>query len=107
MGSVEAQPGEFIASQYEYPIAAAQWFLSTLDRFFLEPDHPNAVPRGAITIEEKVDGEVLGVAQYGSMRKGIPVYFLDNLNRFEHTSFGPDNNWCQMFKMGEPCAARR
>ncbi|WP_336365920.1 hypothetical protein [Marinobacter sp. C2H3] len=98
-------PGEFVSGQYEYPIRAAGWFLETLDRFFLEPDHPNAVPRGAITIEEDVDGEMLGVtrgAQYGSVLKGIPGYSLDNLNRFEHTSFGPDTNWCQMFKMGDP-----
>ncbi|WP_396621851.1 hypothetical protein [Marinobacter sp. W-8] len=101
----ENDPGEFVSGQYEYPIGAARWFLETLDRFFLEPDHPNAVPRGAITIEEDVDGERLGVtrgAQYGSVLKGIPGYSLDNLNRFEHTSFGPSTNWCQMFKMGDP-----
>ena len=101
----ENDPGKYVTSQYEYPIGAARWFVTTLDRFFLHPDHPNAVPRGAITIEEEVDGETLGVtrgAQYGSMLKGIPGYSLDNLNRFEHTSFGPGTNWCQMFKMGDP-----
>src|SRR5690606_14933125 len=54
-------PGEFVFTQYEYPIGAARWFVTTLDRFFLHPDHPNAVPRDAITIEEDVDGEMLGV----------------------------------------------
>ena len=98
-------PGEFVFTQYEYPIGAARWFVTTLDRFFLHPDHPNAVPRDAITIEEDVDGEMLGVtrgAQYGSVLKGIPGYSLDNLNRFEHTSFGQGTNWCQMFEMGDP-----
>lgn len=98
-------PGEFVTAQYEFPIGAARWFVETLKRFFLDPDHPNAVPRGAITIEEEVDGETLGVtrgAQYGSMLKGIPGYSLDNVNRFEHTTLGPDDNWCQMFKMGDP-----
>lgn len=101
----DGDSGEFVFTQYEYPIAAARWFVSTLDRFFLKPDHPNAVPRDAITIEEQVEGEVLGVtrgAQYGSILNGIPGYSLDNLNRFEHTSFGPSTNWCQMFKMGDP-----
>ena len=99
------RPGKFITEQYEYPIGAARWFVTTLDRFFLHPDHPNAVPRDAITIEEEVDGEMLGVtrgAQYGSIPEGIPGYSLDNLNRFEHTTLGPDDNWCQMFKMGDP-----
>ena len=98
-------PGEFATAQYEFPIGAARWFVETLKRFFLEPDHPNAVPRGAITIEEEVDGEMLGVtrgAQYGSMLKGIPGYSLDNLNRFSHTSVRVSTNWCQMFKMGDP-----
>ncbi|QFS87055.1 MULTISPECIES: hypothetical protein [unclassified Marinobacter] len=99
------KPGRFITEQYEYPIEAARWFVTTISRFFLEPGHPNAVPRGEITIEEQVGGEILGVtrgAQYGSIPKSIPGYSLDNLNRFEHTSLGPDDNWCQMFKMGDP-----
>ncbi|MGO1502600.1 MAG: hypothetical protein ACTHWH_15090 [Marinobacter sp.] len=94
-----------MTSQYEYPIGAARWFVTTLNRFFLHPDHPNAVPRGEITIEEPVGDEVLGVtrgAQYGSVLRGIPGYSLDNLNRFEHGSLGPSTNWCQMFKMGDP-----
>ena len=98
-------PGEFASEQYEYPIGAARWFVATLDRFFLHPDHPNAVPRGAITIEEEVDGETLGVtrgAQYGSILKGIPGYSLDNLNRFSHTTIRVSTNWCQMFEMGDP-----
>src|SRR5690554_175390 len=101
----QSDPGEYVAEQYEYPVAAANWFVVTLERFLLEPDHPNAVPRGAITIEEDVDGEMLGVtrgAQYGSVLKGIPGYSLDNLNRFSHTSVRVSTNWCQMFKMGDP-----
>ena len=98
-------PGEFITAQYEFPIGASRWFVATLDRFFLHPDHPNAVPRDKFNVRDEVAGETLGVtrgAQYGSMLKGIPGYSLDNLNRFEHTSFGADDNWCQMFKMGDP-----
>jgi len=98
-------PGEYVFTQYENPTGAARWFVETLERFFLDPDHPKAVPRGAITIEEEVDGEMLGVtrgAQYGSMLKGIPGYSLDNLNRFSHTSIRVSTNWCQMFKMGDP-----
>lgn len=98
-------PGKYVTTQFEYPVAGARWFVETIDRFFLHPDHPNAVPRGEITIEEEVDGEVLGVtrgAQYGSMLKGIPGYSFDNLNRFRHSTLSVDDNWCQMFEMGDP-----
>ena len=63
-------PGQYVTEQYEYPLAGARWFLKTLDRFFLPPDHPDAVSREAITIEEDVMGEVLGVtrgASYGDI----------------------------------------
>lgn len=98
-------PGRYVTEQYEYPIQGVRWFVETLNRFFLHPDHPNAVPRGAITIEEEVNGQVLGVtrgALYGSRLKGIPGYSFDNLNRFQHDTIDADDNWCQMFKMGDP-----
>ncbi|WP_051146582.1 hypothetical protein [Marinobacter daepoensis] len=101
----EDDPGEFVTEQYEYPLGAARWFVDTIARFFLHPDHPKAVPRGAITVEEEVDGEMLGVtrgAQYGSVLKGIPGYSLDNLNRYAHTTIRTSDNWCQMFEMGDP-----
>jgi|AntRauTorcE11898_2_1112593.scaffolds.fasta_scaffold05420_2 hypothetical protein len=98
-------PGKFIAIQYEYPIAGARWLMKTLDRFFLHPDHPDAVPRDAITIEEEVAGEVLGVtrgASYGDIVEGIPGYSFDNLNRFYHSTVRVSTNQCQMFEMGDP-----
>ena len=98
-------PGEFASEQYEYPIGAVRWFVTTLDRFFLHPDHPNAVPRGKFNVRGEVAGETLGVtrgAQYGSILKGIPGYSLDNLNRFSHTTIRVSTNWCQMFEMGDP-----
>ena len=97
--------GKYVSSQYEYPIGAARWFVTTLNRFFLHPDHPNAVPRGKFNVRGEVAGETLGVtrgAQYGSVLKGIPGYSLDNLNRFSHTTIRVSTNWCQMFKMGDP-----
>jgi len=101
----EQKPGYYVRGQYEYPIEGARWFVKTLNRFFLHPDHPNAAPRGAITIEEEVDGQVLGVtrgASYGDIVEGIPGYSFDNLNRFEHDTIDTDDNRCQMFKMGDP-----
>ncbi|KXO10300.1 MULTISPECIES: hypothetical protein [Marinobacter] len=95
--------GKYASSQYEYPIAGARWFVDTVGRFFLPPDHPNAVPRGAITIEEPVDGETLGVtrgAAYGG--EFIPGYSFDNLNRIEHSTVLPEGAYCQMFEMGDP-----
>ncbi|MDX1757690.1 MAG: hypothetical protein R3175_16655 [Marinobacter sp.] len=97
------KPGKYASSQYEYPIAGVRWFVDTVERFFLPPDHPNAVPRGAKTIEEPVDGETLGVtrgAWYGG--EHIPGYSFDNLNRLEHCTIPPDGPYCQMFKMGDP-----
>jgi hypothetical protein len=99
------EPGMYVTGQFEYPIAGVRWFVKTLNRFFLHPDHPNAIPRGDITIEEEVDGEVLGVtrgASYGDVVEGIPGYSFDNLNRFRHSTLSVDDNWCQMFKMGDP-----
>ncbi|MGO1502604.1 MAG: hypothetical protein ACTHWH_15110 [Marinobacter sp.] len=98
-------PGEFVTAQYEFPIGAARWFVTTLDRFLLHPDHPNAVPRGKFNVRGEVAGETLGVtrgAQYGSVLKGVPGYSLDNLNRFSHTTIRVSTNWCQTFKMGDP-----
>jgi hypothetical protein len=98
-------PGKYVTEQYEYPIAGARWFVNTLERFFLHPDHPNAVPRGAITIEDDVDGQVLGVtrgASYGDIVEGIPGYSFDNLNRFYHSTIRTSTNLCQMFEMGDP-----
>jgi hypothetical protein len=98
-------PGKFIAIQYEYPIAGIRWFIKTLDRFFLHPDHPNAVPRGKFNVRGEVNGETLGItrgAQYGSMLKGIPGYSFDNLNRFYHSTIRTSTNQCQMFEMGDP-----
>lgn len=99
----EGQTGRSAIRQYEYPIAGARWFVDTVERFFLPPDHPNAVPRGEITIEEPVDGEVLGVTR-GAWFGGehIPGYSFDNLNRIEHSTIPPDGPLCQMFKMGDP-----
>ena len=70
----ESDPGEYVAEQYEYPVASARWFVTTLRRFFLEPDNPRAVPRGAITIEEEVEGEMLGVTRGGSIRQHAKGY---------------------------------
>jgi hypothetical protein len=97
------KPGWYAHSQYEYPLAGARWFVDTVERFFLPPDHPNAVPRGEITIEEPVNGsETLGVTR-GAWFGGqyIPGYSLDNLNRYEHSTLLTRSR-CQMFKMGDP-----
>ena len=99
----DGEPGEYATRQYEYPIAGARWFVNTVERFFLPPDDPNAVPRGEITIEEEVDGETLGVtrgAAFGG--RYIPGYSFDNLNRIEHSTVLPEGAHCQMFEMGDP-----
>ncbi|MEQ5835993.1 hypothetical protein [Marinobacter sp. NFXS9] len=98
----DSSPGEFVYQQYEYPIAGVRWFIDSIDRFFLHPDDPNAIPRGKFNIREEIDGEVLGVtrgAAYGG--RYTPGYSFDNLNRIEHStqSEGP---FCQMFEMGDP-----
>lgn len=101
----DSDPGEWVTEQFEYPTAGARWFVETIDRFFLHPDDPHAVPRGKFNVRDDVMGETLGVtrgAQYGSILKGIPGYSLDNLNRFRHSTLSVDDNKCQMFKMGDP-----
>lgn len=99
----ESEPGQYSTRQYEYPITGARWFVDTVERFFLPPNHPNAVPRGEITIEESVDGEILGVTR-GAWFGGehIPGYSFDNLNRIEHSTVLPEGAFCQMFEMGDP-----
>ena len=97
------EPGEYGHSQYEYPIAGARWFVDTVDRFFLPPDHQNAVPRGKFNVRGEVQGETLGVtrgAAYGGQY--VPGYSFDNLNRIEHSTVMPEGPYCQMFKMGDP-----
>lgn len=98
----DGKPGEYATSQYEYPIAGVRWFVDTVERFLLPPDHPNAVPRGEITIEESVDEEILGVTR-GAAFGGdyIPGYSFDNLNRNEHSTLITLSH-CQMFEMGDP-----
>ncbi|TBW56512.1 hypothetical protein EZI54_09450 [Marinobacter halodurans] len=96
------KPGKYATTQFEYPMAGARWFVDTIERFFLHPDHPNAIPRGKFNVREEVDGETLGVtrgAAYGG--RDIPGYTFDNLNRIEHSTImeGP---FCQMFEMGDP-----
>ena len=98
----ESEPGEYASSQYEYPLAGARWFVDTVERFFLQPDHPNAVPRGEITVEEPVDGETLGVTRgVGFGGEYVPGYSIDNLNRYEHSTLLTRSR-CQMFEMGDP-----
>ncbi|KMQ73200.1 hypothetical protein [Marinobacter subterrani] len=99
----DSEPGEYAFSQYEYPIAGARWFVNTVERFFLPPDHPNAVPRGKLNMRGEVDGETLGVTR-GAWFGGqyIPGYSFDNLNRIEHSTVLPEGAFCQMFKMGDP-----
>ncbi|WP_325147844.1 hypothetical protein [Marinobacter sp.] len=95
--------GIHATTQYEYPIDGARWFVDTVERFFMPPDHPNAVPRGEITIEEAVSEEILGVtrgAWFGGQH--IPGYSFDNLNRIEHSTLLPEGPYCQMFEMGDP-----
>ncbi|MFB2763405.1 hypothetical protein [Marinobacter shengliensis] len=97
------EPGEYAIRQYEYPIAGARWFVDTVERFFLPPDHPNAVPRGKLNVRGEVDGETLGVTRgtwYGGDH--IPGYSFDNLNRIEHSTVLPEGAYCQMFEMGDP-----
>ncbi|TBW45950.1 hypothetical protein EZI54_23445 [Marinobacter halodurans] len=96
------KPGKFATSQYEYPIAGARWFVKTVERFFLHPDDPKAIPRGDFNAREEIEGETLGVTRgvaYGGQH--TPGYSFDNLNRIEHSTLmnGP---FCQMFKMGDP-----
>lgn len=96
------KPGKYASSQYEYPISGARWFVDTVERFFLPPDHPNAVPRGKLNMRENVNGETLGVtreAAYGG--EFIPGYSFDNLNRYEHSTLITRSR-CQMFEMGDP-----
>ena len=96
------KPGKYASSQYEYPIAGARWFVNTVERFFLPPDDPNAVPRDKLNVREKIKGETLGVtrgAWYGG--EHIPGYSFDNLNRYEHSSLLTRSR-CQMFEMGDP-----
>jgi|AntRauTorckE6833_2_1112554.scaffolds.fasta_scaffold02061_6 hypothetical protein len=97
------RPGYYAHSQYEYPIAGARWFVDTVERFFLPPDHPNAVPRDKFNMRGEVDGETLGVTR-GAWFGGqyIPGYSFDNLNRIEHSTVLPAGATCQMFKMGDP-----
>ncbi|UQG55104.1 MULTISPECIES: hypothetical protein [unclassified Marinobacter] len=100
----DSQTGRNAITQYEYPLSGARWFVDTVERFFLPPDHPNAVPRGEITIEEPVNGsETLGVTR-GAWFGGeyIPGYSFDNLNRIEHSTVLPEGAFCQMFEMGDP-----
>jgi hypothetical protein len=97
------KPGKYASSQYEYPIAGARWFVDTVERFFLQPDDPNAVPRDKFNVREEIDGETLGVtrgAAFGG--RYIPGYSFDNLNRIEHSTVMPEGPFCQMFKMGDP-----
>ena len=99
----EGSEGQYATRQYEYPIAGARWFVDTVQRFFLPPDRPNAVHRGEITVEEEVDGEILGVTRgVASGGDYIPGYSFDNLNRIEHSTVMPEGPFCQMFKMGDP-----
>lgn len=98
----EPETGKYVFRQYEYPLAGVRWFIDSINRFFLHPDDPNAIPRGKFNIREEIDGEVLGVtrgAAYGG--RYTPGYSFDNLNRIEHStqSEGP---FCQMFEMGDP-----
>ena len=108
VGPIGDQPGEFAIGQYEYPIAGARWFVETVQRFFLPPDHPNAVPRGKYNVRGEVDGETLGVTRGAGFgytgRDGtlIPGYSFDNLNRYEHSTLRPQGHRCQMFMMGDP-----
>ncbi|MGF2687812.1 hypothetical protein ACQUWM_15010 [Marinobacter sp. DUT-3] len=99
----KGRAGRSAIRQYEYPIAGVRWFVDTVERFFLPPDHPNAVPRGEITIEGPIGEEVLGVTR-GAWFGGdhIPGYSFDNLNRIEHSTTPPDGPFCQMFEMGDP-----
>ncbi len=96
------KPGKYGSSQYEYPIAGARWFVDTVERFFLPPDHPNSVPRGKLNVRDEVDGETLGVTR-GAWFGGpyIPGYSFDNLNRYEHSTLLTRSR-CQMFEMGDP-----
>ena len=99
----ESEPGEYASSQYEYPLAGARWFVDTVERFFLPPDHPNAVPRDKFNMRGEVDGETLGVTRgAGFGGQYIPGYSFDNLNRIEHSTVLPEGAFCQMFEMGDP-----
>ncbi|MBJ7275656.1 hypothetical protein [Marinobacter salarius] len=97
------EEGEFAIGQYEYPIAGARWFVNTVERFFLPPDHPDAVPRDKFNMRGEVNGETLGVTR-GAWFGGpyMPGYSFDNLNRIEHSTVLPKGATCQMFKMGDP-----
>ena len=98
----DSQTGRNAITQYEYPLAGARWFVDTVERFFLPPDHPNAVPRDKFNMRGEVDGETLGVtrgAAFGGQY--IPGYSFDNLNRYEHSTLLTRSR-CQMFKMGDP-----
>lgn len=99
----DGEPGEYAIRQYEYPIAGARWFVETVERFFLPPDHPNAVPRDKFYVRGEVGGETLGVTR-GAWFGGehIPGYSFDNINRIEHSTVLPEGATCQMFKMGDP-----
>ncbi|KMQ73203.1 hypothetical protein [Marinobacter subterrani] len=96
------QTGRSAITQYEYPIGGVRWFVDTVERFFLPPDHPNAVPRGKLNMRGEVDGETLGVTR-GAWFGGdyVPGYSFDNLNRYEHSTLLTRSR-CQMFEMGDP-----
>ena len=108
LNGFSGKPGKYATSQYEYPIAGARWFVDTVQRFQLPPDHPNAVPRGKFNVRGEVDGETLGVTRgagfgyTGPDGTQIPGYSFDNLNRIEHSTTMPEGHRCQMFEMGDP-----
>ncbi len=97
-----SEPGQYSTRQYEYPIAGARWFVDTVERFFLPPDHPDAVPPDKFNMRGEVTGETLGVTR-GAWFGGehIPGYSFDNLNRYEHSTLLTRSR-CQMFEMGDP-----
>ena len=99
----KGQTGRSAIRQYEYPIAGVRWFVDTVERFFLPPDHANAVPRDKFNMRGEVNGETLGVTR-GAWFGGehTPGYSFDNLNRIEHSTIPPDGPFCQMFEMGDP-----
>lgn len=95
--------GRTAIQQYEYPIEGARWFVDTVERFFLPPDHPNAVPPDKFNVCAVVAGETLGVTRgVGFGGDNIPGYSFDNLNRIEHSTLPPDGPFCEMFLMGDP-----
>lgn len=81
--------------QFEFPIQGARWFVENINRFFLQPGEPGALPEQKFSFNEYCGEEKLGISRLVQTYAGTAGYSLDNQSRCKH----PNRDLCQMFDM--------